>query len=568
MPPIQVVTRIGLAMLATVLLAHDTGAQSGRGAAGGIPTTLVMPLTPADEDPRTLWLGEGLALLVADGLTALGRPAVSRTVRVRAFDALDLPTSGTLSRATLIRAGQVLGVRDLVTGTVGAAGDRLVVRVRTVDVERGVSSGEIEEQGALRELVDVAERLARRMAGAPPMPDDGAGRAIEPPPSLEVFEAFVKGLVAETPATQQRFLLDAVRHAPTYGRAQVALWEACTDLQDHARALEAARAVPSTSRFARRAQFAAARSLLSLERFDEAFAAFSALNDEQPSAAAFNNMGVVQVRRPQPHTGGTPAYYFNRASELDPEAADHFFNLGYAYWLAGDMPAAIYWLREVVRRRPGDGEAHYVLGAALQSSGAAPEASRERDLALRLSSRYAEWDKRAAADKASRGVPRGLERLSDALEGSPVQVDSALVQAAQQEHRQLARFHYDRGMRLVEQQQDREAATEFRKSIYLSPYAAETHLALGQVLMRSGRLRDAVESLTISLWSAESVETRLLLADALLSLGEAEAALPHAERAVALAPEHARAQALLDRARAAVAPAPPTASAPKRPPGQ
>ena len=567
MQTIRQITRAGLALLASAALGHAAGAQPVQGTRESVPTTLVMPLTPSDDDPRTLWLGEGLALLVADGLTALGRPAISRPVRVRAFDALDLPAGGTLSRATLIRAGQVLGARDLVTGTVGTVGDQLVVRVRSVDVERGASSDEVREEGALRELVDVAERTARRLAGAPPMPADAAGRAIEPPPSLEVFEAFVKGLIAETLATQQRFLLDAVRRAPTYGRAQVALWEVCTDLQDHARALEAARAVPSSSRVARRAQFAAALSLLSLQRFDEAFAAFSALNDAQPSAAALNNLGVVQVRRAEPRTGGTPAWFFSQATELEPEAADHFFNLGYAYWLAGDMPAAIYWLREVVRRRPGDGEAHYVLGAALQVSGATAEASRERDLARRLSSRYAEWDKRAAVDKASHGVPRGLERPSDALDELPVQLDSALVQATQQEHRQLARFHYDRGMRLVDQQQDREAASEFHKSIYLSPYAAETHLALGQVLMRSGRLKDAVESLTISLWSAESVDTRLLLADALLSLGEAAAALPHAERAIQLAPAHARAQALLDRARAAVASPPTVESAPRRPPG-
>lgn len=537
-----------------VLAASSGSAQPVAEASDGIPAWLVMPLTPADGDPRSLWLGEGLALLIGDGLTALGRPSVARPARVRAFEGLDLPTGGTLSRATLIRAGQVLGVRHLVTGTVGAAGDRLQVRVRSIDVERGEASAEIVEDGGLRELVDVAERAARRLAGIPVQPGGDDSRAIEPPPSLEVFEAFVKGLVAETPATQRRFLLDAVRQAPGYGRAQMALWEVCTELQDHARALEAARAVPPTSRYARRGEFFAALSLLHLARFEEAFTVFSRLNQAQPSAALLNNLGVVQVRRGAAPGAGTPAYYFNRAAELEPDVADYFFNLGYAYWLDRDMPAAIYWLREVVRRRPGDGVAHYVLGAALQATGASAEAARERDLARRLSSTFAEWEKRAAADPATGGMPRGLERLSDTLDGQPVQLDSALVQATQQEYQQLARFHFDRGVRLADQQQDREAASEFRKSIYLAPYAPETHLALGRVLVRSGRLRDAVESLTISLWSAESVEARILLADALLSLGETAAALPHAERAVQLAPENATARALLGRARAAPVP--------------
>lgn len=548
--------RAGRWLLAALLLlvASPGVAQTSADASEGVPPWLVMPLTPADDDPRSLWLGEGLALLIGDGLTALGRPSVARPARVRAFAGLDLPTGGTLSRATLFRAGQVLGVRHLVTGTVGAAGDRLQVRVRSIDVERGEASSEIVEDGGLRELVDVAERAARRLAGVPVQASSDDSRAIEPPPSLEVFEAFVKGLVAETPATQRRFLLEAVRQAPGYGRAHMALWEVCTELHDHERALEAARAIPPTSRYARRGEFFAALSLLHLSRFDEAFTVFARLNEAQPSAALLNNLGVVQVRRGAAAGAGTPAYYFNRAAELGPDVADYFFNLGYAYWLDRDMPAAIYWLREVVRRRPGDGVAHYVLGAALQATGASAEAARERDLARRLSSTFVEWEKRAAADPATAGMPRGLERLSDTLDGLPLQLDSALVQATQQEYQQLARFHFDRGVRLADQQQDREAASEFRKSIYLAPYAPETHLALGRVLVRSGRLRDAVESLTISLWSAESVEARILLADALLSLGETAAALPHAERAAQLAPENATARALLGRARAASAP--------------
>ena len=42
-----------------------------------------------------------------------------------------------------------------------------------------------------------------------------------------------------------------------------------------------------------------------------------------------------------------------------------------------------------VRRDPADGDAHFVLSAALQQTGAATEATRERELARRLSSRFA-----------------------------------------------------------------------------------------------------------------------------------------------------------------------------------
>lgn len=509
-------------------------------------TALVMPLRPVGDDPRALWLGEGVALLVADGLTAVGRPAVPRADRVAAFEDLDLPSDRELSRATLLRAAQVMGVRDLVTGTVEVQGETLTVTARVVQVEAGRGTPEIRERGPLRDVVAIATRVAAAIAGvpagAPPVTSDT-------PPSLEVFESFVKGLVAETPATQLRFLEQAVKAAPAYARAQLAIWEVCSQEEQHTRALEAVQTVPPSSRFSRRARFAAGVSLIALQRWDDGFAAYKALLDETPTAAVYNNLGVIQARRGRVTTQtGKPAWYFTKASEVAPESADYVFNLGYAYWLDKDTAAAIYWLREVVRRRPADGEAHFVLAAALVASGNAAEATRERELARQLSSRFDEWDRRPREDGVG-GVPRGLERASDA-ETSPVRIDPLLVSTAQQDHQRLARFHFDRGTRLVEQQQDREAIAEFRKSLYLSPYDAQTHLALATVLMRAGRLRDAIESFKISLWSAESVEARLGLAEALLESGEATAAEVHAARALQLAPESAPARALLEKIRA------------------
>lgn len=540
--------RLVLAVLVGLVGAADVSVASAQPVPGVAPTVLVVPLRPSGDDPRTLWLGEGMALLLSDALTALGRPAVSRADRVAAFDALELPDDRDLSRATLLRAAQVMGVRDLVMGTVDLRGETLTVAVRVVQVEIGRGEPEIREQGALRDLFALAARAAARIAGAPA----ANATLADPPRSLEIFESFVKGLVAETPATQLRFLEQAVSAAPDYARAHLAIWEVCTGEEQHARALAAAQAVPPSARAGRRARFLAGRSLVALKRWDEAFATFKALLDDTPSAAAYNNIGVVQARRGAvtAHTG-KPAWYFTKASELAPESADYVFNLGYAYWLDKDMPAAIYWLREVVRRRPADGEAHYVLAAALQATGNAAEAARERELARQLSSRFADWEKRVGEPDA--GVPRGLERASDA-ESNPVRVDPALVSATQQEYQQLARFHYERGLRLEEQQQDRDAITELRKSLYLAPYDAQTHLALGRVLVRAGRLREAAETLKISLWSAESVEARLLLTEALLGLGDAGAALPHAERAVQLAPASAEARALLDRVRSTPAP--------------
>src|SRR5205823_2361651 len=145
-----------------------------------------------------------------------------------------------------------------------------------------------------------------------------------------------------------------------------------------------------------RARFLAGLSQLESRNYDAAFATFKALAEANPVADAFNNLGVVQLRRgTAPGAAETqPAYYFSRATKADPTQSDYFFNLGYAYWAARDLQAAIYWLREAVRRNPADGEAHFVLGAALATAGKTSEALREKELARRLSSVYQEWEKR------------------------------------------------------------------------------------------------------------------------------------------------------------------------------
>ena len=194
--------------------------------------------------------------------------------------------------------------------------------------------------------------------------------------------------------------------------------------------------MPPTAPLGRRARFLAGRSLVELGRLDEAFQTFRGLADERPTAALYNNLGVIQIRRGATPQTGKPTYFFTKATELDPEEADYFFNLGYAYWLEKDAQAAVYWLREAVRRNTVDGDAHFVLGVALQAAGAPAESARELGLARQLSSKYAEWEKKpAGADP----VPKALERPSQDIETMHgPQLDAAQLTSAQREQQQLA----------------------------------------------------------------------------------------------------------------------------------
>jgi len=343
--------------------------------------TLVVPFETPGRDGRTYWLGEGVAILIADDMNARGLAAIPRQVRERAYEQLHLPGNGVLSRATVIKVGELAGAARVIVGEVQVDGDALTLKARPIRIDVGRADAELVERGDLADLAAVAQKLARRIAPG------GTDAAPSPAPPIHAFELFVKGLLAEQPASQAEFLEAALKTDPRFDRARIALWDVRTGLGEHAAALEQARAVPADSPYARRATFLASLSLISLKQYDAAFTVLKALQDAKSSAAVLNNLGIVQIRRGGNPDAGKPVYFLTKAAEADPDDPDVLFNLGYAYALDRDPQAAIYWLREGLRRDPADGDAHIVLASALEAAGSSVEAGRERADSCAASSR-------------------------------------------------------------------------------------------------------------------------------------------------------------------------------------
>jgi tetratricopeptide (TPR) repeat protein len=522
----------------TVLAAALAGVGATRLDAQTPSRMLVMPFETGD-DARSWWLGEGAAVLLADDLRALGIEAIGRDERLRAFGRLQVPPVASLGHSTVIRIGQLVGASAVVVGTIKTTDDRLVIRARTLRLDTGRLQGEVEEQGSLDGLFTLFDRIAHRLVSTPSWPPSREQPAM---PTPAAFESYVKGLLADIPAAQAAFLEKAIALHPAYDAARLALWRAYTDAGEPDRALAAAKAVAASSAFSRAARFAAALSELALDQYDAAFSHFRELWDETHAGEAANNLGVLQLRRGGTSEAGSATYWFTRAKEASSEP-DYFFNLGYAYWFEQDVQAAIYWLREVVRRDPTDGDAHFVLGSALQVSGSTVEGGRELELAERLAARHTGEDRRPGER-----VPRGLERVRESM-GTPAVTSAEVTLAAteQRERSELAAFHLARGRRAYDAEDDRQAIEELRRALYLSPYLAEAHLLLGRTYLRGGRPRDAVESLKIAVWSEETAAAHEVLAEAYVQLKDVAAARREAERALAMDPRSESVQQLLAR---------------------
>ena len=436
------------------------------------PRVLVMPFDNVTREGRLFWLTEAAAVLLTDDLNALGAGAITRTERQQAFERLQVPPAAVLTDATVIRIGQLVGASQVVVGSLQMEDDTLVVRARSIALDTGRVPVDVSERGPLPELFATFERIARRMA---PGSTTSAADVEKQHPPVTVFEAFIKGLLAETPATAISYLRAALAGQPSFDRARLALWDVYADQGDHALALAAVVSVPDDSPWAGRARFLAGLSQLNLKKYDDAFATFKALADAQPSPSALNNLGVVQLRRGATAQAGQAEEYFTKAADVDPDEEDFLFNLGYAYWLDKDAQAAIFWLREAVRHNPADADAHFVLAAALGAGSNAAEATRERELARRLSAAY-EPGKRPGGD----AVPRGLERVKHEVELPHArQIGARLASSEQRSNDELARFYLERGQRLFQQENDRDAIVELNHALYLSPYLPEAHLLLG-----------------------------------------------------------------------------------------
>jgi Tfp pilus assembly protein PilF len=506
------------------------------------PRVLVVPFavqsTAAGPAP---WVGEAAALLVADALDARGIAIFTRDVRVAAFDRLQLPLTVPLTRATVLRVGELVGASEIVFGDVEVNAG-LTVRARVVRLAPASEVVASPETAPMAELMPLFERVGGQVAAAL-----GRGSAPDldrlPKTPLEAFEDYAKALVAVAPAVEQRLLESAVKLAPRDGRILTALAVVYAAEGQPEKALGAAVAVPADTPLSRKARFLAAMALIDLGRLDGAFRDLTTLDTEKPAAVLENAIGVVQLRRGSPVGTDPPTVYFKRAVDLEPANIDYLFNLGYAYALARDQASALSWLREAVRHDATIGDAHLVMSAVLSRDGRTAEASREMDLAKLLGTRPD-----IAELQVTDRIPAKLERLPTTLDVAPLtRLRIAMEAPDERAHEETATFYLDQGRTLAAAGRDREAVAALQHAIYLSPYDDEPHLILGRLYARGGRSSDATDEFKVAIWCRETPAARLGLSRAYLDVGDAVAARREAERALALDPNSAEAKALLKK---------------------
>src|SRR5688572_24473028 len=206
-------TLLSLVALPLLLVARIAVAQPS-----AADRVLVIPFENTRKEPRVGWLSEAAAVLLADELSARGVPAIRRPERVHAFGQLHLPLTAGLTRATVIKVGQLVGASEVIVGSYTVQNDRLTVEAHSIRIDVGRLQPHVTEQAPLDDLFGIFQRVAHRLSPA------NSANISTPRPAqapLPAFENYIKGLIAENAATQATFLETAIREFSGFDQARL-----------------------------------------------------------------------------------------------------------------------------------------------------------------------------------------------------------------------------------------------------------------------------------------------------------------------------------------------------------
>ena len=425
------------------------------------------------------------------------------------------------------------------------SGDSLALDVEAVRIDTGRVSATFEERGPLADVL-AHDRTGGAAAVARRHRADRRCRAATP--AARGVRVLRQGPAEpRRPATERSYLEKALALAPNFDRARLALAGVHADGGDWEGARTVALAVAGSSPLRRQALFEAALAEINLKRYDDAFGRLQALASQAPSPEVFNNLGVIQLRRPPTPQTGRATYFFNKAVELEPSADYDVQPRLRLLARAGQRGGPLLAAREPCGAIPRDGDAHFVLAASLEATGAATEAGararagpapvggirRRRGPPQSGHHRPTESRTRAARFSGGRSRAARIPRWSPPSSAS---------------QREMATFHLDRGRRFYERERRPERAHR-TAARHLSVAVPGRGAPADRAASTSGPAVRARRSTALQDRALERRDGRRpsALGEAYVQAKDPAAARKEAERALALSPGLTDATTLLQR---------------------
>ena len=334
---------------------------------GATDTVAVLPFFNQTNDKTLDWIGESLAETLHESLSGEGVLTMSREERVEVYRRLSVRSDVQLTRATVLKIGESLDAAQIVFGRFelapggGTKTQRtLKITANLIDAKHLHTGPQFFESGSLEDLSVMESKLAWQcLAYFHPKsaPTEDAYLQSHPPVRIAAVESYVRGLLADSHAKQEKYFLESTRLDAHYSEPAFGLGKSSFENQDYAPAEAWFAKVAPTATHYHEAQFLLGLCHYYQEDFDGAAKTLAGVAEVMPLNEVFNDLGAALSRKNKPDAIDN----FKKAIEGDEADPDFWFNLGYAQWKTGKVADAAQSFRAVLDRSPDDDEARTLL---------------------------------------------------------------------------------------------------------------------------------------------------------------------------------------------------------------
>ena len=356
-----------------------------------IASLAVLPFANASGDPDAEYFSDGVSEGVLNALSQL--PGLRVVARATSFQYRNEADPG--------KAGRAMQVRAVVTGRVARRGDRLVVQVDLIDVERGsqIWGNRFEERSA--DVLAVQERIAAEISRSLRVDlsgEEARRLARRPTQDAEAYDLYLRGRhdwnrrSGDFLQTSLEFFQRAAARDPEFALAHVGVAEALRLLSFYGAApprevepkmREAVRRALAIDSFLPEAHAVLADTLLYYDwDWDGAEREFRRAIALGPNYATgrqwYSNYLSVRGRFEESFRE------IDEARKLDPLSAVIHMDVGLAHYWAGQYGPAIAKLSETLELDPDFGLARFCLGLARLQAGPPAAAAAEFRAAMPL----------------------------------------------------------------------------------------------------------------------------------------------------------------------------------------
>jgi hypothetical protein len=360
-----------LVQLAILMAAAAVAPPAG---ASKQPTLLVFPLEDRTGVPAFSWMGEGIALSVADAILDAGMTAVSRDERVRLVEQADLPPGLPLSRASMIRVAQQGSIDFVVFGTYSGNEKDLHLSLRAFDLHRLGLGGEVAAHGPAAALPEAENELAWNLLATAGLCEkcsrEGFRSSTRRIPN-NAYAAFIQGLLAPDEDEQVRWMQKAVGLYRGFPQAQYRLGKHFAGAGDCPAAIRHLETVRGDRTLPLDSLIILGTCQLNEAKLDPAVQSLTAYLSFRRDAVALNNAGVAYLRKGD---HALAAEYLASARAEAPSNAAILTNMAVLRFVQGNPPALVSLIRESGEAARASGLLQFLLGEGLERMGDGPGA--------------------------------------------------------------------------------------------------------------------------------------------------------------------------------------------------